>query len=464
MSVRLVNIDRETPMLFPVDLREWLPGNHLVHFVVDAVSVLDIGSFKINNTGSGDRQYPPEMMLALLIYCYATGTFGSRRIEAATYTDVAVRYICGNEAHPDHSVICAFRTDNRAAFEEAFKQILLMAQEMGQLKKVGGISVDGTKIHANASKHSAVSYQYAVEMIAEAEREVAELVAKAEGADTAPLEEGLKIPVEIARREDRKAKLEVAKKAMEERFEAVKQGQMAEREETAGKDGEPKNTAKKQKEKPLDEYQYNFTDPESRIMKAGNGQHFEQSYNAQAAVDTEGSMLILGAYVTNHGNDKRELPEIVGAVDEETREVSEVSADTGFYSGEAVAEVEREHEEGKQEGPVVYCAVEKTGHHKSVKDLEKKSNAGRPPANLTAKQKMERRLKTKKGRAVYKKRKETVEPVFGIIKQAMGFRQFLLRGLEKVNTEWKLVTLAYDFKKLYRLTYGMDLPKYLVTA
>jgi transposase len=456
MSVRLVNIDRETPMLFPPDMREWLPGNHLVHFVVDAVSVLDISSFKINNAGSGDRQYPPGMMLALLIYCYATGTFGSRRIEAATYTDVAVRYICGNKAHPDHSVICAFRTDNRAAFEEAFKQILLMAREMGHLKKVGGISVDGTKLHANASKHSAVSYKYAVEMIAEAEREVAELVAKAEGADNTPLEEGLEIPEEIERREERKAKLEMAKKAMEERFEEVKQGQRVEKEQEGG----PKGGGKHQKEKPLDEYQYNFTDPESRIMKAGNGQHFEQSYNAQAAVDTEGSMLILGGYVTNHGNDKLELPEIVDAVDEEIREVRDVSADTGFYSEEAVTEVEGE----KEEGPVVYCAVEKTGHHKSVKDLEKKSNAGRPPANLTAKEKMGRRLKTKNGKAIYKKRKETVEPVFGIIKQAMGFRQFLLRGLEKVNTEWKLVTLAYDFKKLHRLSYGIGLPKCVVTA
>jgi hypothetical protein len=216
---------------------------------------------------------------------------------------------------------------------------------------------------------------------------------------------------------------------------------------------------KKYKEKVPDKYRYNFTDSESRIMKAGNGQHFERSYNARAAVDVEGSMLIPGGYVTNHGNDKLELPEIVGAVDKEVRETDTVSADTGFYGEEAVKKVERVNGEGEQEGPTVYCAVEKTGHHKSVKDLEKKPNEEPPPAVPGAKEKMGQRLKTEEGKEIYGKRKETVEPVFGIIKQAMGFRQFLLRGIEKVNTEWKLVTLAYDFKKLHRPTYGISLPE-----
>src|SRR5215469_14395408 len=166
MSARLVNIDRETPMLFPVDMREWLPENHLVHFVIDAVNQIGVNGFKINNRGSGSEQYPPEMMLALLVYSYATGRFGSRTIEAATYTDVALRYICGGSAHPDHSIICAFRTDNKEAFEETFTKILLLARLTKKLKKVGGISVDGTKIKANASKHKAVSYKRAGEIIA----------------------------------------------------------------------------------------------------------------------------------------------------------------------------------------------------------------------------------------------------------------------------------------------------------
>jgi transposase len=243
MSARLVNIDRKTPMLFPVDMRNWLPENHLVHFVVEAVELLNISSFRINGSGSGDRQYPPSMMLALLIYCYATGTFSSRRIEAATYTDVAVKYICGGHAHPDHSVISTFRKDNKAAFEEAFKQILLMAREMGHLKKVGGISVDGTKIHANASKHSAVSYGYATKMIEEIEAEIKELTAKAEAADSTPLADGLTIPKELGRREERKAKLEEAKKVMEERYEEAKAAREAGKAEKPGKSGG--------KEKPL---------------------------------------------------------------------------------------------------------------------------------------------------------------------------------------------------------------------
>ena len=161
MSVRFANVDRETPMLFPVDMRGWLPEDHLVHFIVDAIEQIGVTGFKINHKGTGSEQYPPEMMLALLVYSYVTGRFGSRTIEAATHTDVALRYICGGELHPDHSVICAFRKDNREVFEETFTKILVLAQQVGKLKKVGGVSVDGSKIHANASKHNAVSYKRA---------------------------------------------------------------------------------------------------------------------------------------------------------------------------------------------------------------------------------------------------------------------------------------------------------------
>jgi transposase len=208
MSERFVNIDRETPMLFPVDMREWLPENHLVHFVIDAIEQIEISGFKVNHRGTGSEQYPPKMMLALLIYSYITGRFGSRTIEAATYTDVAIRYICGGETHPDHSVICTFRKDNGKVFEEAFTKILLLARQTGQLKKVGGVSVDGTKIHANASKHNAVSYKRAGEIIEELKKEVKQLVLLAENADGKTLEPGLNIPDEIKRRKDRKRALE----------------------------------------------------------------------------------------------------------------------------------------------------------------------------------------------------------------------------------------------------------------
>jgi len=218
--------------------------------------------------------------------------------------------------------------------------------------------------------------------------------------------------------------------------------------------------AKKQKK--LDKYQHNFTDKDSRIMKAGNGEHYEQSYNAQAVVDTEGSMLILGGYVTQNANDKKEMGLAAASVDEEVREIKTICMDTGFYSEEAVAAVEKKNEEGEREGPEVFCAVEKGHHGKTVKDLKSKGPKGRPAANLSAKEKMARKLKTKRGKKIYKKRKETVETVFGIIKSVMGFRQFMLRGIEKVNTEWALVRVAYNFKRLHRLLGGKSLIESLV--
>ena len=442
MSARFVNIDRETPMLFPVDMRDWLPEDHLVHFIIEAIGLIGVTDFKVNNRGSGDEQFPPEMMLSLLIYSYIIGRFGSWKIEASTYTDVAAIYICAGTAHPDHSVICAFRTDNKEFFEETFTKVLVMAKKMKKLKKVGGISVDGTKEKANASKHKAVSYKRAGEIIEELNAEVKELMKMAEEADGKGLEEGLTIPEEIKRREERLEALKAARVEMEKMYK--------EAEEEGEKEG-----------KKLEEYQYNFTDSDSRIMKAGNGKHFEQSYNAQAAVDTEGSMLILGGYVTQHVNDKKELEKVVQSVPEEVRKVDSVCADNGYYSEEGIVAVERENEEGKKEGPEVYCAVEKGKHGRTVEELKKKGPMGRPPAEMTMKEKMARKLKTKKGKEKYKKRKETVEPVFGIIKSVMGFRQFMLRGIEKVNTEWALVRVAYNLKRLHKLIGGEALPKRL---
>ena len=447
MGVRLVDIDRETPMLLPVDMREWLPENHLVHFVIDAIKELNLSGFKVNNRGSGSEQYPPEMMLALLIYSYITGRFGSRTIEAAIYTDVALRYICGNKVHPDHSTICRFRTENKEVIEEAFEKILLLARQMGILKKVGGVSVDGSKVKANASKHKAVSYKRATEIIEKVRLEVAELVKMAEETDGKGLKEGLTIPAEIKRREDRQAALQTACAAMEEMY----------------KEAEAEGTKKGKK---LDDYQHNFTDVDSRIMKAGNGKHFEQSYNAQAAVDTEGSMLILGGYVTQHANDKQELKDVVDSVPQEVREVTNVSADSGFYSEEAVAAVEQVNAEGKKEGPEVYCAVEKGKHGRTVDDLKEKplEAALEPSEKMSAKEKMAMKLKSEEGKSIYKKRKETVEPVFGIIKSVMGFRQFLLRGIEKVNIEWELIKVAYNFKRLHSLLKGRSLSECLANG
>lgn len=453
MSTRFVAIDRTTPMLLPVDLREWLPENHLVHFILEAVEELPLQGFRMNARGSGSAQYPPSLMLTLLIYCYATGRMGSRQIEAATYTDVAVRYICGGQAHPDHDTICTFRRTNGTLFQESFVKVLAYAQELGVLKKRGGVSIDGTKIAANASKHSAVSYRRAGDLMAELEGEVQELMALAEAADQAPESAPLKIPAELARRKDRLVKLALARQEIEARFKerqkdrqaeyeakvAAREDQRAQGHRVKGRDPQPPPN------QPDDKAQYNFTDPESRIMKAGRGAHFEQAYNAQAAVDTEGSMLILGVHVTDAPTDKQQLIPTLQSVDPEVREVTEVLADTGYFSEAVVTKVEAD------EGPTAYVAIEKSGHHRSVRELLNNVDPPRPPDSATATETMRHRLRTSAGKAKYARRKQTVEPVFGIIKSVLGFRQFLLRGHAKVSLEWTLTALAYNFKRLFRL-------------
>jgi transposase len=450
MAPRLVNIDRNTPMLFPVDMREWLPDDHMVHFIIDAVDHLDLRNFKINWKGSGNKQYSPSMMLMLLIYCYATGRFSSRVIESATYSDLAVRYICGGDQHPDHDTICSFRRNNKALFSECFVKVLALAKELGCLKKVGGISIDGTKIKANASKHAAVSYKRAGEMIEQLESEVAELIKKAEDADSVQLEDGLTVPGEIARRENRKKQLTEARKIIEERFREKEKADYEAKLEKRKKKGithtpGPKPPGSK---KINDKMQYNFTDPESRIMIAGNKKHFEQAYNAQGAVDTEGSYLILGRRVTNNPTDKKELIPSFETVPKHIRTVSDVSADTGYYGGDAVVEIESEN------NLTAYVAVEKKSHHKTVQDLEQHTEPPELEEDASITEKMRRRLKTKKGKERYKLRKQTVEPVFGTIKETIGFRHFHLRGMEKANLEWDIVTLAYNLKRLFNMTGG----------
>ena len=221
MATKFITVDRDTPMMFPPDLREWISEDSMVHFIVEAVELLDISVFEVNDRGSGSAQYAPHMMLALLIYCYATGRSSSREIEQATYYDVAVRYICGGNLHPDHDTICAFRLKNRAAFKESFTKVLILARELGHLKKIGGISIDGTKIKANASKHAAVSYKRAGEMVEQLELEIEDLIKKAEDADRKPLNDGLTLPAEIKRRKDRKAALEEARQIMGANFKTI---------------------------------------------------------------------------------------------------------------------------------------------------------------------------------------------------------------------------------------------------
>ncbi len=450
MPARFVNIDHDTPLLLPPDLRDWIAPDHMVHFIMDAVAALDLSAAHVNGRGTGREQYPPSMMLGLLIYSYATGTFSSRRIETLTYENVAVRYLTA-DTHPDHDTICKFRRDNKVQLGGVFHQVLEMAAR-ARVLRVGDltVAVDGTKILANASKHSAVSYGHCLEQMQLAETQIAELLEKAEAADSAPLQDGLTIPDEIARRETRVAALREAKEAMEARARERHAGEQAayeaklaarrEREERTGKKAkgrEPKPPV--EGARPKD--QYNFTDPESRIMKMRGG--YEQCYNAQAAVDTA-TMLIVGQIVTDQANDKQQLVPVLAEVSSAAGPVTAALVDSGYSSDTAV----REAESG---GVKVYAALGRQPHGRSVAQLEVRSDPPEPPPEATPAERMAHRLGTAEGRELYGLRKQTVEPVFGIIKEAIGFRRFMLRGLEKAGLEWTLMSTSYNLKRLFAL-------------
>jgi transposase len=412
MAPRFVSIDRDSPLLLPPNLRDRVPADHLVHFIVDAVAALDLRQVKVNERGTGSEPYPPTMLLALLIYSYATGTFGSRRIEQSTYDSVPVRRLTA-DTHPDHDPICTFRRENKALLTESFVQVLQLAVE--------------------------------------------QLVAKAEVADSAPLQDGLSIPAEITRRQERKAALEKARAEIEARAQARYAVELAEHEKKmagrAARKERGERVGGKPPQAPTPEPdsgdQYNFTDPESRIMKAGNGNHFEQSCNAQGAVEVE-SRLIVGERASPAPNDKQELRADLQAIPSAAGNVEAVLIDSGFYSENAVRAVEQTTA-GQPSGTTVYAAMERKSHHRSVADLERKAEPNPPAAGASVSEVMKPRLATAAGKQKYQLRQQTVEPVFGIIKRVLGFRRFLLRGLEKVELEWALVCTAYNLKRLHRL-------------
>lgn len=444
----MVNIDRDTPMLLPPDLRDWVPEDDMVHFVLEAIGSIELPALHVNRRGSGSAQYPPKMMLALLVYCYANGINSSRRIERATYRDVAVRYLAGN-THPDHDTICKFRRENRQAVEDAFLEILKLARQMGLLK-VGTVSVDGTHMRANASKDRNVRYDRAGELEAQLKADIANLLAEAEKADTSDGVDGQTLPKEIARREKLLQKMQEAQKQLEDRAQARAEAEreeyekkLAAHEERGGKGKPPKPPD----DSPPGKEQVNLTDDESRLMRKSKREGYTQSYNAQAAVDADGSMLILGCHVTNCASDANELMTALESVDKSLGEVKTVLADTGYatvHSLEALASTKID----------AYIAVNRGGSHTKRNYDYRPASATEKPAKtiknplLVA---MHEKLQTEEGRKKYAKRKQTVEPVFGIIKQVLGIRQFLLRGLEKVSGEWSLIALAYNMKRTWKL-------------
>jgi transposase len=455
---KLINIDRDTELLLPPNMRDWVPADHLVHFVMDAVELLDVGEAKVNERGTGSAQYPPRLLLGLLVYCYATGVFSSRQIERASHENVAVRLLCA-DTHPDHDTLCTFRRKNGALLHRAFAQVLELAAGCGVLK-VGAVTVaiDGTKVLANASKHSAVSYGHAQKTMQTLDTEIAQLLAKAEQADSVPLQDGLSIPEEVTRRQERKARLSQAKVEMEARAYARFQAEQAEHQAALAKREAQRAAGKAPRGRPPqapdpapgEKDQVNLTDKESGIMKTKDG--FQQAYNPQAGVDTA-SRLVVGARVSRAANDKQEL---VADLAEVRRHVSPaaVLVDSGFVSEAAVKTLECD-KQGRSTGVTVFAAVQREPHGRTVAQLEVRADPPEPGPEATFTERMRQRTATAAGRALYKLRQQTVEPVFGIIKEAMGFRRFSLRGLAKVSLEWDLVCLAYNLRRLHRL--GADL-------
>ena len=444
-------IDRQTGYLLPPSVDEWLPEKHLARFIVEVIDGLDLGRMSGAYRGSGSASYHPRMLLGILVYGYATGVFSSRKLERATYDSVAFRFIAAND-HPDHDTIAAFRRRFLKEIEALFVQILLLAREMGVLK-MGTVALDGTKIHANASRHSALSYEHAGKIEAQLKAEVTDLMAKAEAADAADIPDGMSIPEELALREERLRKIAEARAKIEARARERYARELAEHEaKLATRAAKTEATGKKPggkppeppTEGPLPKDQINLTDEESRIMPVAGG-GFDQCYNAQAAV-AAGSLLVVAADVVQAPNDKQQIAPTLaklGALPDALGDVESLLADTGYFSGANVAACEKAGVE-----PVI--AMGRQPHHPPLNERFEK--APEAPENPTPVEAMAHRLKTPEGRKLYALRKQTPEPVFGIIKSVLGFRQFSMRGLEKARGEWSLVTMAWNMKRMFNLS------------
>ena len=450
MGNRFKIIDRDTPYLFPPSVQEWLPEKHLARFVVEMVSRLDLRKLENSYTKRGSEGYPPRMMLALLFYGYATGVFSSRKLEQATYDSVAFRYIAAN-THPDHDTIATFRKRFINQLKPLFVEILMLARAMDILK-LGRVTLDGTKVKANASKHSALSWGHIAKLEKHLKGEVAELMRMAEKADRSEEAGDLDMPAELERREDRLKALEEARIKL---VELARERDKAEQAEYEKKMRKREAKRKKSGKKPSgrepqppsggvrDKDQINLTDEESRIMPVSGG-GFEQAYNAQAVVDNE-SYLIVATHVSQKANDKQELePALQALADlpEELGRAGEILADNGYFSDDNVKACLKKK-------MIPYIAVNRERHHLTVEDLRR--NPPPPPEDADEVEKMKHRLKTPEGRAVYGERKCRVEPVFGIIKAVMGFRQFSLRGHQAVDAEWDLVSIAWNLKRIHRI-------------
>lgn len=440
---RFLPYEPDKPLELAPDIKKWLPPDHLALFISDVVDTLDLGEIteEYLHLQGGHPAYHPAMMLKLLFYGYCVGIRSSRRIEQKTYEDVAFR-VLSCDSHPDHSRISDFRKRHLRAISRLFVQVLGICKEAG-LVKLGHVALDGTKIKANASKRKAMSYSRMVKRERELSREVEKLLAEAEALDEredkkyGKNKRGDELPQELRFKEKRLEKIREAKRALEEeaRREAKDTRDKDDKPPTDGDCGPPTG----RDVKPEPKKQRNFTDPDSRIMRDNATKAFEQAYNAQAGVDCD-SQVIVAADVTQQANDKQQLVPMLERIEENLGEIPDrVLADPGYYSEENVESVVRGFMEP-------FVPRDRSKHT----DAPEPSPRGRIPHDMSVVDRMLRKLKTKAGKAVYSKRKESVEPVFGQIKQARGIRGFLLRGLEHVKGEWNLICLSHNILKLWR--------------
>lgn len=458
MSRKFRTADYEETLKQTISLSEALPPQHLARFLVDIISQLDLSKIYGRYAASGGEAIAPEILLGLLFYGYMTGVFSSRKIEKGTYENIPMRYIAGGQ-HPDHDTIANFRKTFLAEIQELFVQLLLLAQAAGVFQ-LGNISLDGSKLHADASKSHAVSYKRLVEIENKLRQEVNELFTMGEAADQGEvkLPKGLDVADEIAIRQEQLTNLAKAKAVLEERakvrYEAEKaeyEAKLKEREAKAKKNKRgPRGRSPKppQNEGPGDKDQYNFTDPDSRVMKNCTNQGMEQHYNVQVATD-QASMLIVACGLSNHPNDKKEALPTLDAIPPEIGTPDAAALDNGYFSEANIMGCQ-------QRGITPYIATGREPHHKDWRSFF--ADLPQPPGeDASPKEKMAYQLQTKIGKEIYRLRKCTVEPVIGIIKEILGFRQFSLRGLKAVAGEWALVCLAFNLKRMYTLYLGKGL-------
>jgi len=446
-----VPADRRQSMLLPPDLKDWVPEDDLAHFVIEAVEAMAMESFRVNPHSGGSPQYPPRMMLALLIYCYANGIFSSRRVERATYRDIGVRYVSAN-THPDHDTLCKFRRENEPAIAACFEQVLLLAREL-KLLRVGTVSVDGTKVQANASRHRNVRYDRARELSEQLRGEVRELLARAERADASEEPDPQRLPEEIGRRERLRAKLEQACQNLERRRQLALaserreyESKVAARQARSGRRRGKRIKAPRPDPEPR--AQSNLTDPDSGLMRTGHNGAYVQAYNAQAVVDAQGSQLVVGTRVSTCASDANELSADVQSVSRQVGRVRQVLADSGYANGLQVEQLQKQ-------GIDVLVAVQAPGRRThDLRPVPVRGQTGcreKPAIRAAWRLAMREKLSQPQAKRTYALRQCTVEPVFGIVKEAMGFRRFLTRGVASVSNEWRLVNLAYNFRRLHNL-------------